>query len=470
MKIKTIYTLLLFTCFSLSAQEVEFEKTFGGPNNEQGFSILQLPDSSFVISGATKSYSSSGNGDFYLLKTNHLGEETWFSVANDADESESCFAMTLTNDNGFLLVGNYRQSNSNFLFQVQKYDSNGNLEWLQVYGGNDVDMLQSVVQGDDGFYYAAGFTTSMGAGEYDMSVLKLDQSGNQIWWKTYGDSGADRAFDILKTSDGNLIISGHSEIPGGPTPTSAMWIKIDTNGDVIWSNHYESDFGSSPQSFNHTSDGGYIFAGSSQAPSSGNQNDLLVVKLDTDGEQEWAKTYEGNSFINGSSIQQTSDGGYIVTGNRTLAGSSADLYALKLDDEGLVEWDLILGGNSLDYGLDVKQTLDGGYIISGTNSDTGSEDIYLVKIKGEAPVSISGPEQNEIKIRLSPNPTIGQINIQFSDVDNATVELYNLAGILVDRLTNQNRHALFNMTELPPGQYWVKVSSEEGVSVLPVVR
>ena len=243
--------------------------------------------------------------------------------------------------------------------------------WTKAIGGADNDIGYSVQQTSDGGYIIAGYTWSYGAGGYDVYLIKTDANGNVVWTKTFGGTNDDFGRAVQQTSDGGYIIAGYTYSFGAGL-SDVYLIKTDADGNLLWQKTYGGtnyDFGYSVQ---QTSDGGYIITGSYNS----NQN-IYLIKTDANGDTLWTRTYSGTE---GRDVKQTSDGKYIIAG--TFYGSNFyDVYLLKIDGNGTLLWSKSFGGSGDDRGNSVAQTSDGGYIIAGyTNSyGAGSYDIYLIK-------------------------------------------------------------------------------------------
>ena len=209
-----------------------------------------------------------------------------------------------------------------------------NAQWATTYGGSGTDEANFIQQTSDGGYIVAGMTDSFGAGEYDIWVLKLSPDGEIEWQKTYGGSGTDEANFIQQTSDGGYIVAGMTDSFGAGEYD--IWVlKLSSTGDIEWQKTYGGSRWDETPSIQQTSDGGYIVAGS--ANFGGGSRDFWILKLSPDGEIEWQKTYGGSDHDFAHSIQQTSDGGYIVAGYTFSWGAgSEDFWVLKLSSDGII--------------------------------------------------------------------------------------------------------------------------------------
>jgi hypothetical protein len=252
------------------------------------------------------------------------------------------------------------------------------VRFAKTYGGGDWDYAYSVQQTSDGGYIVVGSTASFGAGYENIFLIKTDANGNISWAKTYGGTEYDRASSVQQTSDGGYIVAGYTFSFGAGS--DVFLIKTDANGNISWAKTYggtDWDWASSVQ---QTSDGGYIMAG--YTGSFGAGGDILLIKTDANGDIIWAKTYGGTSYDEAYSVQQTSDGGYILAGEtRSFGAGDYDIFLIKTDANGNIIWAKTYGGTSYDYAYSVQQTSDGGYIMAGeTNSfGAGFYDAFLVK-------------------------------------------------------------------------------------------
>ncbi|MCK4395869.1 T9SS type A sorting domain-containing protein [candidate division WOR-3 bacterium] len=252
--------------------------------------------------------------------------------------------------------------------------------WTRTYGGAEGDVGYSVQQTTDGGYIIAGYTYSFGAGESDCYLIKTNADGDTVWTKTYGGIHWDYAYSVRQTSDGGYIIAGFSTSFGAGF-RDAYLIKADENGDTIWTRTYGGTEYDEVNEVQQTSDGGYIIVGITLSFGAGG-GDVYLIKTDSNGDTIWTKTYGGAEGDAGNSVQQTSDGGYIIAGiTLSFGAGNGDVYLIKTDEIGDTIWTKTYGGIHLDIAYSVRQTSDGGYIILGITHPTGLEmgDVYLIK-------------------------------------------------------------------------------------------
>ena len=282
------------------------------------------------------------------------------------------YSVQQTSDGGYIVVGS---SGSNVC--LIKTDTGGNKLWQETFGGEDYDYGYSVQQTSDGGYIVAGECGG------DVCLIKTDTGGSALWQKTFGRGSG---HSVQQTSDGGYIIAGETD-PFGDTSGDVYLnydvylIKTDASGNKLWQETFggeDSDFGRSVQ---QTGDGGYIVAGYTYSYGAGS-SDVYLIKTDAFGNAQWQETFGGEDSDVGYSVQQTSDGGYIIVGDtRSYGAGWADIYLIKTDAFGNLEWQKTFGVDDIDEGYEgdagysVQQTSDGGYIVTGEYSD----DIYLLK-------------------------------------------------------------------------------------------
>ncbi len=300
---------------------------------------------------------------------------------NGWDSAFSVHSVRQTADGGFIVAGETDSFGAGSIdFLVLKLDTNGNISWQKTYGASGYDYAESIQQTVDGGYVVVGWTNSFGAGNYDFLVLKLDANGNISWQKTYGGTLGDGAESIQQTSDGGYIVLGETDSFGAEN--GDFWVlKLDANGNVQWQKTYGGGLFDRARSIQQTSDSGYIMGGMTESFGAGS-GDAWILKLDSNGNVQWQKTYGGSNF-DGAAIQQTSDGGYIMAGRTASFGAgSDDVWVLKLDTNGNVQWQKTYGGSGSEITPSIQQTSDGGYIVGGVTNffGSGNDDIWVLKL------------------------------------------------------------------------------------------
>ena len=386
----------------------------GGSGTDQANSIQQTSDGGYIMAGSITSSASGdmtgttkGGEDIWVVKLNASGAISWEKNYGGSG-SDTASSIQQTSDGGYIIAGYTNSSASGDVTGtnkgitdawVVKLTGSGAISWQNNYGGNDYDIFRSIQQTSDGGYIMAGYTLSSASGDVtgtskgnrDAWVVKLNPSGTISWQKNYGGSGIDSAESIQLTSDGGYIVEGRtaSSASGDVTSTTKggtdYWaIKLTALGAISWQNNYGGSADDYAYSILQTSDGGYIMTGNTLSSASGDvtgttigSNDVWVVKLTDAGAISWQKNYGGSGIDSAESIQQTSDGGYIMAGSTYSSASGnvtgttkggEDVWVVKLTASGAISWQNNYGGIGRDYAKSIRQTADGNYIVTGTSA------------------------------------------------------------------------------------------------------
>jgi hypothetical protein len=355
-------------------------ETFGGPDLDWGWAVSQTSDGGYVIIGETVSYGA-GFYDAWLLKIDGNGNEQWNKTFGGSAKDGGRSGQQ-TSDGGYI-IGGYADSfgypgHDGWLLKTDVF---GNEQWNYTYGGPNTDAFFSIAQTTDGGFIGSGYETSFGAGGYDAWLVKTNAFGMMQWNKSFGAGGAEHSMSVKQASDGGYIITGYTSSYGAGG-TDLWLIKTNTFGNEQWNHTFggpNDDWGGSVF---QTSDGGYIVSGDTKSYGSGGF-DVWFIKTDVFGNEEWNMTYgEPFSDDTGYCIHQTSDGGYIVVVSSTsyITGFT-DIWLIKTDSVGLQQWKRVFGGPDDDWGYSVDQTTDGGYVLTGytTSYGAGSLDVWVIK-------------------------------------------------------------------------------------------
>ena len=379
MKIKNFCFSFLIHLFisEISLAQITFQKTYGGGlNHDWGASVQQTTDGGYVIVGLTLSLGA-GNTDIFLIKTDTYGDLLWTKTfgGTGIDEGKS---VQQTTDRGYIITG-ITNSFSAAYYDVYliKTDANGDILWTRTFGGIGDDYGYSVQQTTDGGYIIAGYTRSFGSGYLDVYLIKTDINGDSLWTKTFGGAGDDLGLCVQQTSDGGYIITGNTFGSFGAGLNDFYLVKADSIGNLLWTKTYGGTNHDYSFSIRQTANGEYIIVGYTSSFGAGS-DDVYLIKVDANGNSLWTKTYGGANYDGGGSVQQTADAGFIIVGFTSNFGAGQnDVYLIKTDLNGDTLWTKTFGGTHYDNGFSIQRTSDGGYIITGENDDGDS--VYLIK-------------------------------------------------------------------------------------------
>jgi len=383
--ISLLLSLIGLMCLNVFAEKevlpiITWDKTYGGRGDDLALSLIQTTDGGYAVAGYTYS-KGVGSADFWVIKLDNKGNKVWDKTYGGSDV-DVAWSLIQTTDGGYAVAGyTYSKGVGSADFWVIKLDNKGNKVWDKTYGGRGDDLAFSLIQTTDGGYAVAGGTGSKGAGGVDLWVIKVDIHGNMIWDRTYGGSGVDAAYSLIQTTDGGYAVTGatFSKGAGG----ADLWvIKLDSQGNMIWDRTYGGSDADEAWSLIQTTDGGYAVAGSTFSKGAGGA-DLWVIKLDHLGNKIWDRTYGGSNDDGTYSLIQTADSGYAVAGETFSKGTAAgDFWVIKLDSQGNKIWDRTYGGSDADGAYSLIQTTDSGYVVAGGSfsKGAGGTDFWVIKL------------------------------------------------------------------------------------------
>ena len=272
-----------------------------------------------------------GSGDIYLIKTNGNGEEQWSSTFGGID-TELGNSVQQTSDGGYIITGetfSFDQGEGGDIYLI-KTNGNGEEQWSSIFGGTAVEKGRSVQQTSDGGYIIVGTTHPTINEDGDIYLIKTNENGEEQWSSTFGGTDNDRGFSVQQTSDGGYIITGYIGAGSAYDGSDIYLIKTNGNGEEQWSSTFGGIGTEVGYSVQQTSDGGYIITGSIDSFDLGH-NDVYLIKTNENGEEQWSSTF-GEADDTGRAVQQTSDGGFIIAG--WTMENNGDIYLIKTDSEG----------------------------------------------------------------------------------------------------------------------------------------
>ena len=383
-KLSAIQIMLpVLGCFFLFISDArttrsQVSELFAESNWDVGHSVQQTSDDGYIIAGYT--WTPNNSRDVYLIKTDPEGKEQWNTTFGETS-NDAAYSVQQTSDDGYIIVG-YTYSYGKGLSDVYliKTDPEGKEQWNTTFGGVFNDVGHSVQQTKDGGYIIAGYTWSM-SDDCDAYLIKANPEGKEQWSKIFGGSSDDRVYSVQQTEDGGYIIAG-STMSFGEGENDVFVIKTDSGGNQEWNTTFGGPYYDRAYSVRQTEDGGYVITGSTMSFGEG-ENDVFIIKTDSGGNEKCNTTFGGSCDDRAYSVRQTEDGMYVIAGStKSFSSKRMDVYIIKTGSEGILSWNKTIGGGlSSDAGRSVQQTSDGGYIITGwTNSfDAIGKDVYLIK-------------------------------------------------------------------------------------------
>jgi Tol biopolymer transport system component len=322
--------------------------------------------------------------DLYLLRTDAAGEPLWEKTLG-GDRFDRGYRVLAAAGGGFLILGETRSlgAGDRDLYLV-KVDMAGEELWSQVYGGPREEQSGTIHATADGGYILSGQTASYGAGGVDVYLVKTDAQGNAEWTQTYGSELDDEGYAAIELPDGGFLVLGCVVHGSGDFMTmnpDVYLVRTDGQGQTVWSQVWEAPGAQSGFRLLPTSDGGFLISGLRSDAGTEAGTDALLLKVDADGNIIWDRAVGiANAFDYGTAVVETPDGGYLLTGMSTRGGQGG-IPLTRLDGDGQVLWSKMLSeepGNRA--GLEILAASGGGYLVIG-NASTGGRGWYTVLIK-----------------------------------------------------------------------------------------
>ena len=415
--------------------EIEWQKTFGGANDDIARAIIETSDNGYAVIGYTNSIDGDitdktvAENDFWVLKLDLDGNIEWQKTYGGSGDDQGR-AIIQTNDGGYAITGPSQSadgdgSNNEGLHDhwIVKLDAQGNIEWEKSYGFAGHDHSQSLLQTNDGGYFVGGYldvdasgglgnetvaknNTKHGVGEF--WAQKLDADGNLEWRRYFGGTNNDRIYKVLQAHDGHFLLIGSSESEDFDINNSKgsydFWIlKISTHGDMLWEKSFGGSGIENAYAGVKTLDGNYLIAGSAisidgDISASKGNSDAWVIKIDDNGELLWEKSFGGSEFDAAFAITKSTDyfDSYVIAGNSkssdgdvTINKGENDFWVFKIDNSGQLVFEKSLGGSGLDFAYGVIETSDQKIVVVGETessdnditSNKGGKDIWIAKLR-----------------------------------------------------------------------------------------
>jgi len=436
-----------------------WSRTFGGSDYDICDCVQQTSDGGYILGGLTRSFGA-GFNDSWLVKINADGDSLWSRTFGGSDSEESK-SVVQTSDGGYVLGGHTRSYGAGQAdFWLVRADANGDSLWSRTFGGSNLDYCCSVQQTTDGGYILGGYTDSFGAGAGDFWLVKTDSLGDSLWSRTFGGSQGDVCRSVQQTTDGGYILGGWTASYGAGNDD--FWlVKTDSLGDSLWSRTFGGSNLDYCRSVQQTTDGGYILGGYTESYGAG-QSDFWLVRADENGDSLWSRTFGGSNNDYGWSVQQTTDGGYILAGETYSFGAGGyDFWLVKTDAGGTgttEEWSRTFGGSNHDYCRWVQQTTDGGYILGGLTLSfgAGAGDFWLVRaiaipFRITSIMDVGNDQGRQVRIRWNRC-------IYDGDLSDYTIESYSIYRRIDQYLAGGVTKAQRASLDWPPGE-WEYIST-----------
>ena len=446
----------------VSQSQIMFENDYDGGANDadEGFCMKQTSDGGYIMSGATW-VDDNAWYDIAIMKADNEGNFLWTKTFGyGSGNIEVGYGIVETEAGGYMVAGGTDGITGNNNMLAICTDADGNELWSGNYGGDSDEYAHACDNTSDGGYILAGATNSFGAGMDDAYLVRIDGSGNEIWSAAFGTAMFDYVTSVIQTEDGGFVAAGS-------TNGDAFIFKTDGDGNEVWTKIYGGAANDEIFSIKQTSDGGYIATGKNMSEGAGDY-DIWLLKLDANGDMIWSQVYGGEKKDQGFSVSVCSDGGYFIAGyteSFAQAEEDSDTYLVKTSSTGLVQWTKSYGNVADDGAKSGTQTTDGGFAAFGYKYVSGQElNFYLVKTNQDGVVGTNSLLNDYSSLNVYPNPAKNNAKIEFSNPENETYELImtNMNGQVVKRIQSIiDERVIINKDNLPNGIYFIELRGNQ---------
>ena len=452
-----LLSFLLILSFNSGSAQVCFEKTFGNLDDDYGNAIHTTFQGGYIICGYTTNLITSEQ-DLYVIMVDQNGDSLWTkSMAFSSLDMRPYVEETF--DSGFVIAGKMFNVSS-----LIKFDRNGDTLWSKRYPTEaEFESLFGVIQTPDSGFILSG--TQQGTSFWDISavLIKTDRYGEFKWRKTFGHSGYCTGRRVEIASDNGFVICGGYDPPG---ENSDAWIvKTNDQGIHNWdreiggNNTLESLF-----DVKRTPDSGYILCGGYYPGLLILSGDMYLVKTNINGIVQWTKQIGWENNDSGNSVDVTPDGGFIACGSTNgFPETDENLFLVRTNANGDTLWTRSFGGPYQDAGTSVLCTSDGGFIVTGITRSfgCGGSEVYLIKTN-ENGVITSDFLKKDFPVMIFPNPNDGLFRIK-SGQHISRVELMDSRGIMILKKQNiAGNEEIIDIRNFSEGIYILKLYTESG--------
>ena len=366
---------LLVPFIHAQTPDTVWSRTFGGYNTDIAYSACETSDGGFILTGYTSSFGA-GQQDAYLVKTNSAGDTSWTTTFGGASMDGAHFVRE-AGDGGFVIAG-YTESFGGAGKNVYliKTDTLGTAEQTRTYSTSLMDVAYAFCETPDQGYMFIGYKNGpSGWTKGDLWILKTDSLLDTLWTSTYGGGGEDYGISIQPAADSGYIICG-STSSFGAGGKDAWLVRIDEQGDTLWTKTYGGALEDVAYGVNVTSDGGYVLSGYINGTGAWTAGDVWLLKTDPQGDTLWTRVYGGTSEEYGWDVYETIDHGYVTAGM-----GSGNAWLIRTDAQGDTLWTKMYGGAGAEAALALSVASDRGYIMAGytTSFGAGSYDCWLLR-------------------------------------------------------------------------------------------
>ncbi len=503
--ILTFVFILLSIPFLFAQPSIEWKANFGGSEQDRSSIITALNDGNYLISGSSGSSngdltSNNGSWDAWIVKISPSGSKIW-QKSYGGSFLESLASVIETENGDLILLGKTGSddgdiesgNNGGDDVWLIRLNSQGELIWENTYGGSMNDAGSTVIQTDDGGFLvlAESFSEdgdiSTNYENGDFLLFKVDSNGALIWEKIFGGSLSDVPTNMIISSNNEILLGGLSSSFDGDINISSnglsfeyVVMKLNIDGDLLWSRTYGGDGGDGLSKILEMDSGGFLLVGDMYYSEGGdisnsyNGHDCWFLRINESGDIVWERTYGGNANDIANSVRKRANGNFVIAG----ASKSSDIdleenfgdldcWIFEINENGDFIWGKNYGGSDIDSATDIELTDDGGAIFTVRSLsidgefDMGSGNYDFCIVKLSILTNTNEIEDQEL-VAVFPNPSFNGLNITFPKMlgEKKIVIMNHIGQIVHNEKTTGNNIYIEN---LQSGIYFAQVSKGDKI-------
>lgn len=461
---KKTFVILLFAV-SAHAQPADslWTRYYDVGGAEICLGVDETSDQGLIMAG-TAQFETDSRG--FLVRTDQSGFPFWSRTYGDSSQA---ICVTQAQDGGFVLGGAISALSSTDLW-LMKTNSAGDSLWSRTFGGAEYEDCRGIQELPDGSFILAGNTSSFGAGQSDVWLIKTDAIGGGLWTRTFGSDGNEYCYDVKHTSDNGFIIAAQTDSLGAWGEADGWLVKTNATGDTQWTRSFGGQAGEFFFSVDQAADGGYIAGGATLSDTPGSY-DFFLVKTDANGNGQWTRRFGAVGDDECSEVRALADGGFILSGPTGSFGNNAyGTWVIRTNAQGDSLWSIVLRPDTTGYPFCATLVSDGGLVMAGGGYHlaTGEQDALASKIEA-IPLSAENDRvfiPAVLTMGNYPNPFNPATTIHFvvPRAGEVKLSIYDVTGrhvqTLINTIMTAGEHTVnFDGANLPSGLYLARLES-----------